>query len=135
MMSPLEYRAPDQAESQAARRRIIIRIGIIILSVVVALVASVVIVFVIITRRLDENLRKADDYIAVAKVMLAKDRRFQNVELGDFTELGGSVLVEGTVATSSDLSALQRCIQMSTPPVPVLYHVQVVATTNPSTAP
>lgn len=135
MIKPLDYRVPDPAESRAARRRILFRIAIVLLSVVVAIVGVVIVAIVIITRRLDENLRKADNYIAGAKVMLAKDPRFQNVELSSFTMANGSVLVNGTVATSLDLSALQRSIQSSGPPVPVIFDVQVLPMTVPTTFP
>jgi cytoskeletal protein RodZ len=133
-MNPLEYRVPDRAESRTARRRILFRITIVILSVVVVILTGVVITFLVISRRIDENLRKADNYIAGESVVLAKDPRFQNVDLEHFTKLDGSVLVSGSVDTQSDLSALKRTIDTSAPPVPALYDVQVLATTRSTTA-
>lgn len=122
-MNPLDYRVPDSAERRSGRRRILFWIVIAVLSVVVAIVAGVVITFVVTVRRLDVNLAKADSYIAAEKPILAKDPRFQNVELSHFTEAGGSVLVDGTVGTPSELYALQ------------IYDVQVTAITQPGTAP
>lgn len=126
---------PDPAESRVARRRISFRIAIGALSVFVAIVAGVVITFVVISRRFDENYRKAETYVAGAKLTLAKESRFQQVELEATTQLGGAVRVDGTVAPPSDLSLLQRSIQLSGPPVPVIYDVQVMVPTRSSTAP
>lgn len=136
MTNPLEYRVPQRAESRTARRRILFCISIVVLSVVVAILTGGVITFVVISGRIDENLRKADNYIAGERIILAKDPRFQDVELEHFTELNGSVLVSGSVATQSDLSALKRTLEASAPPVPIIYgDLQVLATTRPTTAP
>ena len=134
-MNPLDYRVPGRAESRVFRHRILVRVGISILAVVVAVVAGVVITFLVISRQLDENLRKADTYIVGERRVLAKDPRFQNVELEHFTGAGGSVLVDGGVASQADLSALQRTITQSAPPVPVRYYVEVLATTRSTSVP
>jgi hypothetical protein len=62
--------------------------------------------------------------------MLAKDKRFEAVRVSEWYKGDGFFLVRGYVDTETDLLALKSIIELSKPPAPIAWQVQVVTDTN-----
>ncbi len=68
----------------------------------------------------------ADKHIPILLPMLQKDSRFTNITVQTFTGYNGSLYVAGMLPSESDLENLKQIIELSKPPVRVVYHVDIL---------
>jgi hypothetical protein len=69
------------------------------------------------------HMDRAAEYIKVLKPVLAQDARFREIELYPYTGEGGSLMVQGEVASDADRVDLERMVRDSKPPVKVVFGV------------
>jgi hypothetical protein len=73
------------------------------------------------------NMAKARTHIPVVAAKLQGKTEFDLIGMHPYTDLGGSLLIEGDVATNQDLLDLQKLVASTSPPVPIAWSVDVAS--------
>ena len=71
------------------------------------------------------NMAAAEQHIQILLPKLHQDARFTNIVLHSYTGSGGSLMVSGELFSESDLQELKTMVEVSKPPVKVVYYVPV----------
>ena len=74
-----------------------------------------------------KNYAAAEHHIPILKPLLTNDSRFTNISLYPFTGSGGSLEISGDLFTDRDLADLKRIVDSSSPPVTIVWQVQVIS--------
>jgi hypothetical protein len=69
------------------------------------------------------HMARAADHIKLLQPRLAQDSRFRDIQLMPYTAEGGSLMIQGEVASDADRSDLERVVRDSHPPVKVVFGV------------
>jgi hypothetical protein len=126
----LQYRDGDSIDHQRARRTLV-RAVVIVAVAAIAVVLGGIGVFAYISHQIHARMEAAQEHIPVVEARLAGDARWRDIQLYGHTQRNGSLLVSGGVASPGDLTTLQQIVQSTSPPVPVVWSVQVF--TSPPT--
>ena len=74
-----------------------------------------------------ENMAAAAQHIPILRPLLQKDVRFTNITLSVYSGgANGSLAIDGELPSERDLQDLKQIVELSKPPVEVVYHVLVI---------
>jgi hypothetical protein len=136
----LNYGTRADSERTRRRWRLLWRV---VLAAALLIVATIVVISLEVNgfvKRQQAAVEKARQHIPLIQAQTNGDSRFSNIQYAPFTAQNGSLLISGEVPDRQALTALKQVVLGTSPPVPVVWSVDVVPlasgpTTIPTTRP
>ena len=123
--SSLEYHVPSRSEltRKVPRWAFFLSTGAAVL--LVSFVVFLVAIQISDARKQREMLRRCVLHVPIAESAIANDPRFADVTIMAWSKHGSALLIDGYVAQSQDLAALERVIDATNPNVRLDYRVGI----------
>jgi hypothetical protein len=132
----LDYGARSDPERRRRRWRLFRRLLLVAAVLLVGVVVFVALQINGFVKRQRAAMETARQHIPLIRAHTDGDSRFSNVLYAPFTAQNGSLLISGEVPNQQALTSLQQVVAGTSPPVPVVWSVDIVPLlTGPTTVP